>query len=106
MNPDAGKEIKAVWRESRDIRSFLPWAIPTALLALEEELRKGFRPELIIAVPVGFVNVVPQRSGSWRPARRQVFPVSATKAEKGNVAPPSVCNMYKMHVIVSAVVDL
>ena len=31
---------------------------PTALLALEEEIDRGYRPELVIAVPVGFVNVV------------------------------------------------
>ena len=31
---------------------------PTALLALEDEIGKGYRPELVIAVPVGFVNVV------------------------------------------------
>lgn len=31
---------------------------PTALLALEEKLRQGYRPELVVAVPVGFVNVV------------------------------------------------
>ena len=31
---------------------------PTALLALEEEIGEGYRPELVIAVPVGFVNVV------------------------------------------------
>ena len=31
---------------------------PTALLALEEKIRQGYQPELVIAVPVGFVNVV------------------------------------------------
>ena len=31
---------------------------PTALLALEGEIGRGYRPELVIAVPVGFVNVV------------------------------------------------
>ena len=31
---------------------------PTALLALEDEIGRGYRPELVIAVPVGFVNVV------------------------------------------------
>ena len=31
---------------------------PTALLALEEKIRQGYRPELVVAVPVGFVNVV------------------------------------------------
>lgn len=31
---------------------------PTALICLREMMDKGFRPELIIGVPVGFVNVV------------------------------------------------
>ena len=31
---------------------------PTALLALEEKIRQGYRPEIVVAVPVGFVNVV------------------------------------------------
>ncbi|MBQ4465659.1 MAG: precorrin-8X methylmutase [Oscillospiraceae bacterium] len=35
---------------------------PTALLRLEEHIRQGtFRPELVIGVPVGFVNVVPSK---------------------------------------------
>ena len=31
---------------------------PTALLALCEQIASGFRPALVVAVPVGFVNVV------------------------------------------------
>ena len=31
---------------------------PTALIALEEIIHQGYMPELVIAVPVGFVNVV------------------------------------------------
>lgn len=31
---------------------------PTALLRIEELFREGFRPALVIGVPVGFVNVV------------------------------------------------
>lgn len=31
---------------------------PTALIALEEKIQQGYMPELVIAVPVGFVNVV------------------------------------------------
>ena len=31
---------------------------PTARLALEEKIRQGYRPEIVVAVPVGFVNVV------------------------------------------------
>ena len=36
---------------------------PTALFALEEQLRKGLRPSLIIGAPVGFVNVVESKEG-------------------------------------------
>ena len=31
---------------------------PTALIALEEKIHQGYMPELVIAAPVGFVNVV------------------------------------------------
>lgn len=31
---------------------------PTALIALGEKIHQGYMPELVIAVPVGFVNVV------------------------------------------------
>lgn len=34
---------------------------PTALVRLYELIEEGFRPELIIGVPVGFVNVVPSK---------------------------------------------
>ena len=34
---------------------------PTALVKLNELMEQGLRPELIIGVPVGFVNVVPSK---------------------------------------------
>lgn len=34
---------------------------PTALISLYEAIERGFRPELVIGVPVGFVNVVPAK---------------------------------------------
>ena len=38
---------------------------PTALLRLSELIRDGFRPALIIGVPVGFVNVVEAKEKLW-----------------------------------------
>ena len=51
---------KAV-REAENTGTPLIFAVgnaPTALLALEEKIRQGYRPEIVVAVPVGFVNVV------------------------------------------------
>ena len=39
---------------------------PTALLAIAEEIEAGLRPALVIAVPVGFVNVEKQGSAVCR----------------------------------------
>lgn len=47
--------------KSKEIKAPLIYAIgnaPTALIKLAEMIDEGFRPELIIGVPVGFVNVV------------------------------------------------
>lgn len=47
--------------KSKEIKAPLIYAIgnaPTALIKLREMIDSGFRPELIIGVPVGFVNVV------------------------------------------------
>ena len=53
--------VKKAIREAQRVGIPLIFAVgnaPTALLSLEEEIRCGYRPELVIAVPVGFVNVV------------------------------------------------
>ena len=47
--------------KSKEIKAPLIYAIgnaPTALIKLAEMIDEGFRPELVIGVPVGFVNVV------------------------------------------------
>ena len=57
---------------------------PTALLALEEKIRKGCRPELVVAVPVGFVNVVEAKERIMRSG----VPFICSRGRKGgsNVA--------------------
>ena len=57
---------------------------PTALLALEEKIQQGYRPELVIAVPVGFVNVVEAKERIMRSG----VPFICSRGRKGgsNVA--------------------
>ena len=68
---------------------------PTALLALEEKIRRGYMPELVIAVPVGFVNVVPAKERIMAAG----VPYICNRGRKGgsNVA-AAVCNaiLYDM----------
>ena len=77
---------KAV-REAEKSRVPLIFAVgnaPTALLALEEKIRQGYRPELVIAVPVGFVNVVEAKERIMRSG----VPFICSRGRKGgsNVA--------------------
>ena len=57
---------------------------PTALLALEEKIRQGYRPEIVVAVPVGFVNVVEAKERIMRSG----VPFICSRGRKGgsNVA--------------------
>ena len=68
---------------------------PTALLALEEEILQGFIPELVIAVPVGFVNVTAAKEQIMRTG----VPYICSRGRKGgsNVA-AAICNaiLYAM----------
>ena len=66
---------------------------PTALLRLEELLARGLRPALIVAVPVGFVNVVESKERIFHACRAAEVPVIAAMGRKGgsNVA-AAVCN--------------
>ena len=66
---------------------------PTALLTLERELEAGLRPALIVAVPVGFVNVVEAKERILACCRRLEVPAIAAMGRKGgsNVA-AAVCN--------------
>lgn len=66
---------------------------PTALLSLCEEMERGVRPALVIAVPVGFVNVVESKERLLACCRRWQIPAIAAMGRKGgsNVA-AAICN--------------
>ena len=66
---------------------------PTALLRLEALIAEGLRPALVIAVPVGFVNVVESKERIFSACEAAQVPVIAAMGRKGgsNVA-AAVCN--------------
>ena len=66
---------------------------PTALLQLEEQIRAGMRPSLIIGVPVGFVNVVESKEQILRVCEEYDVPAIVALGRKGgsNVA-AAICN--------------
>lgn len=66
---------------------------PTALLQLEELIRDGLRPSLIIGVPVGFVNVVESKEQILRVCEEYDIPAIVARGRKGgsNVA-AAICN--------------
>ena len=57
---------------------------PTALFALEELMERGaLSPALIVAVPVGFVNVVESKESILALCRRRDIPIIAAMGRKG-----------------------
>ncbi len=66
---------------------------PTALLQLSEQIKAGMRPSLVIAVPVGFVNVVESKKELLAVCREHDVPAIVALGRKGgsNVA-AAVCN--------------
>ena len=66
---------------------------PTALMTLSEYIRDGLRPALVIAVPVGFVNVVEAKEEIIACCEECGVPVIAARGRKGgsNVA-AALCN--------------
>ncbi len=66
---------------------------PTALLQLSELIRDGFRPSLVIGVPVGFVNVVESKEEVLRTCEEYGVPAIVALGRKGgsNVA-AAICN--------------
>ena len=66
---------------------------PTALFQLAEEIRKGCRPSLIIAVPVGFVNVVEAKDMIWSVCQEYSIPVIVACGRKGgSTVAAAICN--------------
>ena len=66
---------------------------PTALFTIAEEIEAGLRPALVIAVPVGFVNVVESKQRLFAACTRYGVPAIAAMGRKGgsNVA-AAICN--------------
>lgn len=66
---------------------------PTALLKLSELMESGLRPSLIIAVPVGFVNVVESKEEVFAVCEKYDVPCIVAMGRKGgsNVA-AAICN--------------
>lgn len=56
---------------------------PTALLQIAEQIRKGLRPALVIAVPVGFVNVVESKELVFSVCEEADIPCIAAMGRKG-----------------------
>mgnify|MGYP003376699972 FL=1 len=66
---------------------------PTALLRLEALIDAGLRPPLVIAVPVGFVNVEESKERIFSVCTKKEIPVIVAMGRKGgsNVA-AAICN--------------
>ena len=56
---------------------------PTALFKLAELMECGLRPALVIAVPVGFVNVVEGKEEILRACRKYEVPAIVARGRKG-----------------------
>lgn len=66
---------------------------PTALFQLTEEIKRGCRPSLVIAVPVGFVNVVEAKEAIWNTCQDYGIPAIAAWGRKGgSTVAASICN--------------
>ncbi len=72
---------------------FVSGNAPTALIAISRMIREGLRPTLVVAVPVGFVNVVESKEEIFELCREHDIPAIAAFGRKGgsNVA-ASICN--------------
>lgn len=66
---------------------------PTALFALAERIESGLRPGLVIAVPVGFVNVVEGKERITACCEEHDVPVIAARGRKGGSGvAAAICN--------------
>ena len=66
---------------------------PTALLTIVEEIEAGLRPALVIAVPVGFVNVVESKEALFAACAAHGVPAIAAMGRKGgSTVAAAVCN--------------
>ena len=66
---------------------------PTALLRIAEQIREGLRPALVIAVPVGFVNVVESKERIFSVCEKADIPCIAAMGRKGGSSiAAAICN--------------
>ena len=66
---------------------------PTALLRIAEQIREGLRPALVIAVPVGFVNVVESKELIFSVCEEADIPCIAAMGRKGGSSiAAAICN--------------
>ena len=66
---------------------------PTALFALADRIEAGLRPALVIAVPVGFVNVVESKERLFAVCERCAVPAIAAMGRKGGSSvAAAICN--------------
>ena len=66
---------------------------PTALLELAELMEEGLRPTLVIAAPVGFVNVVESKKRILEACLARQVPIIAAMGRKGGSAvAAAICN--------------
>jgi len=66
---------------------------PTALLELADRMEAGLRPALVIAVPVGFVNVAESKERVWEVCERYRIPAIAAMGRKGgSTVAAAICN--------------
>lgn len=56
---------------------------PTALFEIAAQLEKGFRPSLVIGVPVGFVNVVEAKETLLAACQARGIPAIVAMGRKG-----------------------
>ena len=66
---------------------------PTALVRLTELMQQGARPALVVAVPVGFVNVVESKEALFAVCAAHGVPAIAAMGRKGgSTVAAAVCN--------------
>ena len=82
----AAVSVRKAVREYGDTDGRVIYAVgnaPTALLELCEQIKSGFRPRLIVAVPVGFVNVVEAKEAVVLICKEYGIPYIVSYGNKG-----------------------
>lgn len=82
------------WAQDHPNAIFAVGNAPTALLRMCERMEEGtLRPSLVIAVPVGFVNVVESKEAMLALCRKQNVPAIVAMGRKGgSTVAAAICN--------------